>query len=684
VGAGRYDITGPASEVGMMGYARLGQRTGGIHTRLWARAFVVANPCTGRRVALVVADLLDVSQAVRQQVLERLRRDLGGLYTERNVMLAATHTHSGPGGYSHYALYNLHMFGFDPQAFEAVVDGIHRALLRAHAALAPGAARLAAGELAGAGINRSPLAYGQNPPGERARWGGDVDTRMVLLRLDRADGRPAGAVSWFPVHATSMGNDNALISGDNKGRASQLLERHLGVRAPLPGAFVGAFAQGAHGDVSPNVLGGTRGLGRDDVESTELSARAQSGRALALLEEAAPLPGGPDGEGPAVDFRHAHVSFDRVRVGADFGGGRERHTCPAAVGASMFAGAEDGPAVGREGLACSAGAGAGLACALLTTDCQAEKPVLIEMGTMWPHPWSPEVLPVQLLRVGPLAVVGVPFEVTTMAGRRLRETVQAELAGAGVREVVVASLANAYAGYVTTREEYALQHYEGASTHFGPWQLAALQQEAARLARALARGEDVAPGPAPRDLRHLQLTLQTGVVLDSPPVWGRFGTVFEDAPERAAPGQTVRATFWGAHPKNDLRRQDSYLRVERQDAEGRWRLVATDDDWETRFLWRRALCWGCSLVGAEWQVPPDAPEGTYRLRVFGAAKGLGGVLTPYEGTSRPFRVEAPAPRVAAGAAVPPGGGAARPNGADGADGAAGAAVLAVPPPSGPQ
>lgn len=34
--------------------------------------------------------------------------------------------------------------------------------------------------------------------------------------------RAAGAVTWFPVHCTSMNNTNRLVSGDNKGAASQV------------------------------------------------------------------------------------------------------------------------------------------------------------------------------------------------------------------------------------------------------------------------------------------------------------------------------------------------------------------------------------------------------------------------------------------------------------------------------
>ena len=76
-----------------------------------------------------------------------------------------------------------------------------------------------------------------------------------------------------------------------------------------------------------------------------------------------------------------------------------------------------------------------------------------------------------------------------MAGRRLLDTVRTALAPAGVTHVVLAGLANAYAGYVVTPEEYTAQHYEGASTHFGPWTLGALQQTAEAEDAAMVLGE---------------------------------------------------------------------------------------------------------------------------------------------------------------------------------------------------
>ena len=80
----------------------------------------------------------------------------------------------------------------------------------------------------------------------------------------------------------------------------------------------------------------------------------------------------------------------------------------------------------------------------------------------------------------------MPAEFTTVAGRRLASTAMKELAGTGIERMIVAGYSNAYSGYVTTCEEYQLQAYEGASTHFGMWTLAGYQTVAARFCRRLA------------------------------------------------------------------------------------------------------------------------------------------------------------------------------------------------------
>ncbi|HEX8437172.1 neutral/alkaline ceramidase [Archangium sp.] len=638
VGSGIHDITGPAAEVGMLGYVELEQQTAGIHQRLRSRAFVIASPCNGKRVVVVSADLGMLFQGVKQQVVERLRAAYGPLYSDDNVLLSATHTHSGPGGFSHYALYNLSTFGFEPRNFELIVEGIYQSIVRAHEHLAPGRVFLAAGDLLDASRNRSTEAYRLNPPEERARYAYDTDKRMTLLRLTKDSGTEVGLINWFAVHATSMGMEYQHISGDNKGYASYLFEKARGTRYDATGdTFVAAFSQGNEGDVTPNIHGGEDGGGADDFESTERSGRKQYERAVSLYASATtPLTGG-------VDYRHVYVKMDEVPVSPAFTDGTARRTCPAAIGLSMLAGAEDGPGVGREGATCAArhNVWSAFTCTTTTTPCQAEKPIVLEMGAMKPYPWSPEVLPMQLLTVGTVALVAVPFELTTMAGRRLRETVRAQLAPAGVTEVVIAGLSNAYAGYVATREEYAKQEYEGASTHFGPWTLAAMQQEFDTLARSLREGTFLPPGPTPRDLSRQQKHLRPGVLFDDKPLWVDFGDVLTDAHESYARGDTVRVTFWAGHPKNDPRLQGTYLRVQRR--EGLlWTDVAYDWDWETKYTWRRGYCLptlACSHAIIEWAIPPDAEPGLYRIVHEGDWKsGWDGKVRPYRGTSRSFSV----------------------------------------------
>ena len=508
IGAGLYDITGPAAEIGMMGYAMVDQKTAGIHQRLRSRAFVIASPCNGKRAVFVSADLGQVFQGVRQQLVEKLRARYGPLYTDENVLVSATHTHAGPGGHSHYALYNLTILGYDKQGFDAIVDGIFQSIVRAHDNLAPGTLRVATGDLLDASLNRSPAAYLRNPATERAQYAHDTDKRMTLLRLQADDGQEVGLINWFAVHATSMGNDNLLISGDNKGYASYLFEKLKGTSYTAQRTFVAAFAQSSEGDVTPNIYGGTNGGGANDFESTELSARKQFNLAKTLYDTASvPLTGG-------VDFRHAYVAMDSVQVAPAYTDGVWRTTCEAAIGDSMIAGAEDGPGYGHEGSTCESlkSVWSVFNCTLSTTPCQGEKPIILETGTMTPYPWTPEVLPLQVVRLGNVALVALPFEPTTMAGRRVRQQVLAQLSSVGVNQVLIAGLSNAYAGYLSTREEYAKQDYEGASTHFGPWTLAAVQQEVDKLAVAMRTGATVAPGPTPRDLRNEQSTGQTGVV----------------------------------------------------------------------------------------------------------------------------------------------------------------------------
>ena len=58
------------------------------------------------------------------QIIKRLRSKYGDLYNERNVAISGTHTHSGPGGFHQYLLYDVTSLGFVNETFVSLVEGI--------------------------------------------------------------------------------------------------------------------------------------------------------------------------------------------------------------------------------------------------------------------------------------------------------------------------------------------------------------------------------------------------------------------------------------------------------------------------------------------------------------------------------------------------------------------------------
>lgn len=666
IGTAIRDVTGPVAELVMMGYSMPEQKAEGISTRLWARAFVVEHPCSGGRVVFVSADLGQVFQGVHLEVVRRLQEHFGpDRYTFDNVALSATHTHSGLGGFSHYTMFNLAVGGYDPDNFEVIVAGIVDAIVAADAGLDHGVVKIAQGPLHDANWNRSPQAYAGNPEGERAAHEAemmrDTNTHMTVLRFERTaegalDGEPIGLLAWFSSHATSVSNQNRLVSGDHKGLASYLTERHFGADYTAPAPFIAAYAQSDAGDVSPSevVIGEPKNTvvrpcdndpdpACDDLENAVIHGTWQHERGLELFAEAGEHLRGP------VGGRLAFVDMEDVTVRPEFTGEDEQRTCRAAIGFSIAAGAEDGVAVAfiEEGIVY----GDLPKVTLVPEDqeCHAEKTILLPVGRMLPHPWSPTILPAQVLRLGTLAILPAPFEITTISGRRLRQSVLDVLGDLGVTRAVMAGLSNGYSSYVTTREEYKAQHYEGAFTQFGPWTLAAWQQEFAAVAEALRDDVPAEHKGVPLDLSDDQIINVPGVVADSPCAlpdallcpFEKFGDVVVPPPAAAAPGDAVTVTFRGAHPRNDLRTGTGFMAVQRDDGGGMFTVVARDWDPETRFRWRRTggPLSPTSEVDLEWKIPADALPGTYRIVYFGDARSLVGTISPITGTSPTFVVQ---------------------------------------------
>lgn len=636
VGRGLSDITGEAAESGMMGYGSLTQNTTGIHQRQRSRAFVIVDRASSRRVAFVQADLGMIFSSVHKAVLQRLQQQYGSLYTRDNVMLTANHTHAGPGGHSHYTLYNVTTIGFHGRTFTAIVDGIVESVQRAHADLGPATLSLGQGQLTNASVNRSRSAFDRNPAADKAVFPNAIDPTTTVLRIDKG-GRAVGAINWFATHNTSMTANNTLISPDNKGYAAYRWEREVsGVdyRAGAP-SFVAAFAQSNAGDMSPNLnLRPGSGPTENEFDNTRIIGTRQYDAARALLDGPRTTITG------TVDSRLSMVDLSAVTVRPQYTGDGQQHTtCAGALGASFAAGStEDGG--GGLPLFGEGPDGNPLFDAISNVlyeaspqlrQCQSPKDILLSTGSLG---FTPSVLPLQLMRIGQLVLVGVPQEVTIVAGLRLRRTVATTL-GVPLQNVLISGYANEYAGYLTTPQEYDNQDYEGGHTLFGRWSLPAYQQEFDRLAGDLAAGRPSAPGPAqPNGGQTLEL--QPGVVFDAPQFFRSFGDVLTQPAASYAAGQRVTVEFSTGHPKNNLRRGGTFLQVQRLDG-STWRTVADDGDWSTTYRWRRDGL-AASIATITWDVPAGTPLGTYRVVHTGDTKSISGQITAFTGTSRTFTV----------------------------------------------
>lgn len=609
----------------MMGYGQVAQKVRGIHLRLRARAFVFAEANSSVRMAFVSADLWSCTEVLKAEVVKQLKQTGYDCYSRENVMIVGTHTHAGPGGYSGHALYNFSVLGFQRRNFACIADGIVSAILRAHVNVGPGRVAYHCGSLRGVSTNRSPEAYSRNSEEERQLYDTNVDDSFHLLRLDADTESPRslGLISWFAVHPTSMDMSNDLISGDNKGAASYIVERSvLKVDYRAPNHFVAAFAQGGSvGDVSPNA--GPNGFG-SNLTRTLHSAWRQAESARCLWEKAVPT----GNFSAKLWFRHTYVDFHKVCV-------------PAAVGAAFGAGSQmDGPS-GVPGLVEGQKGSAGPLYEALremltkTTrelrEAHHPKPILLASGVMSPS-WTPHVLPLQLFafceETPTLVIAAVPFELSTMAGRRLRKALEAVLECS----VILTGPANAYAGYCVTFEEYQEQKYEGAHTLFGPHTLIALIGEMQQLAQSL-QSDTASPPP---DLVASQWNFQSGVVADLPIMGCSFGDTMTDASQAYFHGDVVNVRFCGGHPKNNVKTQTTFLEVQRHIDAETWETVADDGDWCTTFRWRRKGV-AASIVEISWSSSSATP-GLYRIVHTGHVRNMLGVVTPYRGQSRAFIV----------------------------------------------
>uniref|UniRef100_A0A8C6LBN1 Neutral ceramidase n=1 Tax=Nothobranchius furzeri TaxID=105023 RepID=A0A8C6LBN1_NOTFU len=631
-----------------MGYANPQQKAAGIHTRLYSRAFIIDDG--NRTVVFVTADIGMVSQRLRLEVLRALKEKYGNLYRQDNVVLSGTHTHCGLAGYFQYTLFMITSNGYIKSSIQPLVNGIVKSIDIAHSNKRPGRIYRNKGELDDSSINRSPHSYLNNPEDERNRYKWNTDKQVLVLKFTDLDGDGIGMISWFAVHAVSMNYTNRMVSSDNMGYASYLLEKDKNHGAlPGQGSFVAGFSSSNLGDVTPNTrgphcvnsglpcdylnsscpVGGTKeckafGPGEDMFDSTKIIGHSIYMKAKELYANAVEEVTGP------IHAAHQWVNMTDVTVQIN-----ETHTvstCKPALGHSFAAGTTDGG--GDLNFTQGAVEGDpfwdGIRDALLgppsnqTKECHHPKPILFSTGEMnWPLPWHPQIVDVQIVTIGSVAVIAVPGEMTTMSGRRLRKAVKEELESENTfkdTEVVIAGLSNIYTHYITTYEEYQVQRYEGASTIYGPHTLTAYLHKYRSLARAIAqdRVSELPAGPEPPFFTKNLFNLMAAAAVDKKPDNSSFGDVLEQV--YPVYRQVRRLRSQGAT------QDTTFVTVEVYDNRTEtWEVVYTDASWETRFHWLKGSNQQSNAT-IEWHIPPTAAHGTYRIQHFGHYKQMKAII----------------------------------------------------------
>lgn len=397
------DITPPVGS-DLSGYAAREQGATGIHDSLSAKALVVSDGA--ERAAVVTCDLLGIDaddvERVRRKIEEKTR------IKGKNVMIAASHTHSGPA--------TLHTNGIGRRKeswVDQLVERLADCVAKAAASLEDVSLEVVTGE-AFIGINRrGTIPEGSiNPVPDPT---GPVDRAVSVLSIKQFQtGRPRAVLFVHGCHATVLGGDNRLVSADYPGYAMHFVERALG-----PGV-IAMFANGGAGDVNPVEMG-----------SHEIARRL--GEALgqevvnAVLKTGERLEPRLDVSGEVAELPFAQVpSFD------DATGFIRRHA--AAVESSR-----EGSVERKISEACLAWCG---------------KLALAALEGVVPTKLRVEV---QRISLGDMRLIGLPVEPFSETAMSIRRSL--------TNRAIVVGYANGNVGYLPTRNEIAKGGYEVLEAH---------------------------------------------------------------------------------------------------------------------------------------------------------------------------------------------------------------------------
>tara|TARA_R110000868_G_scaffold159516_5_gene388399 strand:- start:337 stop:2055 length:1719 start_codon:yes stop_codon:yes gene_type:complete len=534
IGAGKADITAFIPGIVMLGYGNPHNTVKYVDAPINARAVWIENPKSQQVSVMLCLEVCFITQALTDALWDKLHRQYPVLKRDQ-LIITAQHTHAAPSGYTHYALYSMPTPGFSQEVLDKLVSGSLIAIEQAFQARRASKLLYKEGQVpfdAEVSFNRSLKAYNLNPevkaPVAKKDQAKATDRTMRILEFVDEKG-PFASWNWFAVHCTNIIWTNHHISPGNKGYAALYLEADQAKSLQRPD-YIGVFAQGNAGDVSPIYTPPfwAHWFKQDDlkmiVKAKENGMKQFIWAKKFLASEGTEINGDIDGELVYTDFSHVEIEKSRLNSSKPFA-----CTSPACLGVAFMEGAENagindvvrffarslsnfikvwehalipfrsktwGERVKRKYFAqrpkhifVETGEkrvlGTSKIMSLIIPGI-VDKSIgyfkhIHRQGGCHEHTWTQHVLPLSIVRIGSLSLVSIPGETTTMAGKRLSQELTSILGG----KVVLCPYSLAYCGYLTTPEEYEAQCYEGGHTVFGKWTLPAFAQNLARMAREM-------------------------------------------------------------------------------------------------------------------------------------------------------------------------------------------------------
>ncbi|MCP4146762.1 MAG: hypothetical protein GY757_03335 [bacterium] len=614
-GAFAVDITPPPG-FPLFGHSwEAAKKATGYSMRLKSRAIVLQDS-NGQRVALVQLDLGAASRLLHRKVARRLA-PLG--FGPENLLMAASHTHAAQGGIFGSAFYNKvgsGRSGFYPQLVDWLVERIAYSVERAVSGMVD--ARIAAGSVLVKELsrNRSHRAWEANYENTADAPYQYLIPEVFVLRVDRlvneATGESQPLAAWVvaPVHATADSHKCKVYHGDLFGAAARFLAADIQRECNTAKPFVTAVCAGPQGDVSP-VFGH-----RVDAPFQKVDKSLQGpclvrdmGRLLANAAGKLFRTLNNDLQAVPIKFAYSEVVLQDNKNPLCY---------DPIVGAPVLGGAEDG----RSKIHNFLGAKEGNAVKKPKGCQQAKKKALSFMfNRLVLNPkFLPKTAAFQVINLGDvLTLAAFPVEITTESGFRIGKAINSVLK---TPRLALIAMANGYMSYLTTRQEYAKQHYEGGSTLYGPNQEEFFRQQARLVTNGLS-GTSPVPGENPWNLKLLpgrSTTIYKNGKTCRPTEWSPLDTlpVYDDSDKL----ESVSFIWKGLKKKTNFDFLPS-ISIQHQ-VNGQWiplvnpQEVEESDEWLNFIVTRK----GNNRWTAKWTPVKDTPKGTFRIKVNRPGKAL--------------------------------------------------------------